>query len=203
MSEMENQTGLSFNSCDDGRVLRDFMALHDPDWFMCGKKVESDYSDEATKAKKLEDDDHPIEFRVAERLSACGIRAVFVDDEVVEFDAAKGLDQVIGLPDLDTGLEIKNVFSAKSKNTISGGWRRRARNRHAAQTRNAGDISNQAPYGAFSCTPAVGGNRRAPPCLPGQAGSYTLEWTRTFRKEPDMADEATEGSSPRVRGTAR
>lgn len=120
MSEMENQTDLSFNSRDDGRVLRDFMALHDPDWFMCGKKVESDYSDEATKAKKLEDDDHPIEFKVAERLSACGIRAVFVDDEVVEFDAAKGLDQVIDLPDLDTGLEIKNVFSAKSKNTISG-----------------------------------------------------------------------------------
>ena len=27
--------------------------------------------------------------------------------------------QVVGLPDLDTGLEIKNVQSAKSENTIS------------------------------------------------------------------------------------
>nr|WP_058270254.1 hypothetical protein [Olsenella massiliensis] len=44
MSEMEEQTGLSFDSQDDNRELRGFMALHDPDWLMYGKKVEADYS---------------------------------------------------------------------------------------------------------------------------------------------------------------
>lgn len=44
MSEMEEQTGLSFNNQDDNRTLRGFMALHDPDWLMYGKKVEADYS---------------------------------------------------------------------------------------------------------------------------------------------------------------
>lgn len=44
---------------------------------------------------------------------------MFVDDEPKEFDEAKGIEQVVGLPDLDTGLEIKNVSTATSENTIS------------------------------------------------------------------------------------
>ena len=44
---------------------------------------------------------------------------MFVDDEQREFDEAKGIWQVVGLPDLDTGLEIKNVSTARSENTIS------------------------------------------------------------------------------------
>lgn len=119
IKEMEEQTGLSFNSREDSGALRDFMALHDPDWLMYGKEVEVGYVDEAAKAKKLEDKDHPAELRAANRLRVHGFRVVFVDDEPKEFDEAKGIWQVVGLPDLDTGLEIKNVSTATSENTIS------------------------------------------------------------------------------------
>ena len=69
--------------------------------------------------KKLKDKDHPAEVRVANRLRVHGFRTVFVDDEVSVPDEETGRLQIVGLPDLDTGLEIKNVSSAKSENTIS------------------------------------------------------------------------------------
>ena len=116
---MERQTGLSFADSKASRKLSDFMALHDRDWLLTGKVSEVGYEDEATQAKKLKDKDHPAEVRVANRLRVHGLRTVFVDDEVSEFDNAKGIEQLVGLPDLDTGLEIKNVSSAKSENTIS------------------------------------------------------------------------------------
>lgn len=116
---MERQTGLSFADSKASRKLSDFIALHDRDWLLTGKVSEVGYEDEATQAKKLKDKDHPAEVRVANRLRVHGLRTVFVDDEVSEFDNAKGIEQLVGLPDLDTGLEIKNVSSAKSENTIS------------------------------------------------------------------------------------
>ena len=116
---MERRTGLSFADSKASRKLSDFMALHDRDWLLTGKVPEVGYEDEATQAKKLKDKDHPAEVRVANRLRVHGLRTVFVDDEVSEFDNAKGIEQLVGLPDLDTGLEIKNVSSAKSENTIS------------------------------------------------------------------------------------
>lgn len=119
ISLMEKQTGLSFADSKASRKLSEFIALHDRDWLMRGKVPEVGYEDEATKAKKLKDKDHPAEVRVANRLCVYGFRAVFVDDEVSEFDSVKGIEQLVGLPDLDTGLEIKNVSSAKSENTIS------------------------------------------------------------------------------------
>ncbi len=116
---MERQTGLSFADGKASRKLSDFIALHDRDWLLTGKVSEVGYEDEATQAKKLKDKDHPAEVRVADRLRVHGLRTVFVDDEVSEFDNEKGIEQLVGLPDLDTGLEIKNVSSAKSENTIS------------------------------------------------------------------------------------
>ncbi|WP_417304949.1 hypothetical protein [Ellagibacter isourolithinifaciens] len=116
---MERQTGLSFADSKASRKLSDFIALHDRDWLLTGKVSEVGYEDEATQAKKLKDKDHPAEVRVADRLRVHGLRTVFVDDEVSEFDSEKGIEQLVGLPDLDTGLEIKNVSSAKSENTIS------------------------------------------------------------------------------------
>lgn len=116
---MERQTGFSFADSKASRKLSDFMALHDRDWLLTGKVPEVGYEDEATQAKKLKDKDHPAEVRVADRLRVHGLRTVFVDDEVSEFDNAKGIEQLVGLPDLDTGLEIKNVSSAKSENAIS------------------------------------------------------------------------------------
>ncbi len=116
---MERQTGFSFADSKASRKLSDFIALHDRDWLLTGKVSEVGYEDESTQAKKLKDKDHPAEVRVADRLRVHGLRTVFVDDEVSEFDNAKGIEQLVGLPDLDTGLEIKNVSSAKSENTIS------------------------------------------------------------------------------------
>ena len=119
MTLMEKQTGLSFADKKASRKLSEFVALHDRDWLLTGKAPEIGYADEATKAKKLKDKDHPAETRVANRLCAHGFRAVFVDDEVPVLNEETGRLQIVGLPDLDTGLEIKNVQSAKSENTIS------------------------------------------------------------------------------------
>ncbi|MEE0044155.1 hypothetical protein [Ellagibacter isourolithinifaciens] len=116
---MERQTGLSFADSKASRKLSDFIALHDRDWLLTGKVSEVGYEDEATQAKKLKDKDHPAEVRVANRLRVHGFRTVFVDDEVSVPDEETGRLQIVGLPDLDTGLEIKNVSSAKSENTIS------------------------------------------------------------------------------------
>lgn len=116
---MERQTGLSFADSKASRKLSDFIALHDRDWLLTGKVSEVGYEDEVTQAKKLKDKDHPAEVRVANRLRGHGFRTVFVDDEVSVPDEETGRLQIVGLPDLDTGLEIKNVSSAKSENTIS------------------------------------------------------------------------------------
>ena len=99
--------------------MSEFVALHDRDWLLTGKAPEVGYADEATKAKKLKDKDHPAEARVANRLCVHGFRAVFVDDEVPVLKEEAGRLRIVGLPDLDTGLEIKNVQSAKSESTIS------------------------------------------------------------------------------------
>ena len=119
ISLMEKQTGPSFADSKASRKLSEFIALHDRDWLLTGKVPKVGYADATTEAKKLKDKDHPAEVRVANRLRVHGFRTVFVDDEVSEFDSVKGIEQLVGLPDLDTGLEIKNVSSAKSENTIS------------------------------------------------------------------------------------
>lgn len=119
MALMEKQTGVSFADKKASRKLSEFVALHDRDWLLTGKAPEVGYADEATKAKKLKDKDHPAEARVANRLCVHEFRAVFVDDEVPVLKEETGRLRIVGLPDLDTGLEIKNVQSAKSENTIS------------------------------------------------------------------------------------
>lgn len=119
MALMEKQTGVSFADKKASRKLSEFVALHDRDWLLTGKAPEVGYADEATKAKKLKDKDHPAEARVANRLCVHGFRAVFVDDEVPVLKEEAGRLRIVGLPDLDTGLEIKNVQSAKSESTIS------------------------------------------------------------------------------------
>ena len=119
MSEIERISGLSFGSSKDERNLRKFLGLYDVDWVIRGKKVEVGYATETVKAKKSKDPNHDAEKRVAERLAKHGIRTVFVDDEARELDLVTGRYRIIGLPDLDNGIEIKNVSSALSENTIS------------------------------------------------------------------------------------
>lgn len=119
MALIEKQAGLSFADEKASRKLSEFLALHDRDWLLTGKLPEIGYADEATKSKKLKDKDHLAEARVANRLCAHGFRTVFVDDEIPVLNKETGRLQIVGLPDLDTGLEIKNVQSAKSENTIS------------------------------------------------------------------------------------
>lgn len=119
MSLMEKQTGLSFADKKASRKLSEFMELHDRGWLLTGKVPDVGYADEATRAKKLKDKDHPAEVRTANRLRVHGFRTVFVDDEIPVLNEETGRLQIVGLPDLDTGLEIKSVQSAKSENTIS------------------------------------------------------------------------------------
>ncbi len=118
MALMEKQTGVSFADKKASRKLSEFVALHDRDWLLTGKAPEVGYADELER-QKLKDKDHPAEARVANRLCVHGFRAVFVDDEVPVLKEEAGRLRIVGLPDLDTGLEIKNVQSAKSESTIS------------------------------------------------------------------------------------
>lgn len=67
----------------------------------------------------MRDPDHGAEKRTAERLAANGYEAVFITDEVSFYDPAVGNMQVLGLSDLRSGIEIKNVSTALSENTIS------------------------------------------------------------------------------------
>ena len=120
MGEIERQTGLEFGS--DRRqmdLLTRDLALRDPEWVHFGKIPEIGYSDDAAKAKKESDKDHAAEQRVADRIRKSGYRVVFVDDEKKYVDQETGRTKIRGYPDLDTGLEIKNVSSATSENTIS------------------------------------------------------------------------------------
>ncbi|MDD6785662.1 MAG: hypothetical protein PUD81_05355 [Eggerthellales bacterium] len=118
ISLIEKQTGLSFADSKASRKLSELIALHDRDWLLTGKVSKVGYADATTEAKKLKDKGHPAEVRVANRLRVHGFRTVFVDDEVAVLNGEAGRFQIVGLPDLDTGLEIKNVSAAKSENTI-------------------------------------------------------------------------------------
>lgn len=119
MELIEDQTGLKFGKGSDMSALSRDMKLRNTQWLMNGTKSEPGYADQETELKKISDKDHLSEKRTAEILAESGFNVVFVNDEVKYIDRKTGLEQTIGLPDLSTGLEIKNVQVASSKNTIS------------------------------------------------------------------------------------
>lgn len=119
ISIIERETGLSFFDSRNSKILKEFLELHDAGWITSGVTPEVEYADEFVRKKKMADANHAAEIRTANRLRRFGIRTVFVDDEPSRFDESKGIYQVVGLPDLDSGLEIKSVSSASSENTIS------------------------------------------------------------------------------------
>lgn len=120
MATMERETGLRFGD-DSGQMsaLTADMRLRDPGWLTFGREPEVGYADETVRAKKVAERGHAAELATAERLRAHGYRVTFVDDAVLELDPSTGQKRLRGLPDLDTGLEIKSVRSATSENTIS------------------------------------------------------------------------------------
>lgn len=108
MSEMEDQTGLSFSKQDDSRALRGFMELHDPDWLMCGRRPdEPSYVSEQVKARATEAEKH-----TASMLGKFGIKATFIQDYV--WVKVGGLKRKVGLPDLENGIEIKTLGSSRN-----------------------------------------------------------------------------------------
>ena len=119
MALIEQQTGLTFGNKADMSALSLDMQLRDPNWLTSGITPKVSYSDPTVELKKLSDKDHPAEKRTAEKLSESGFSAVFIDDEQKYIDENSGLEQTIGLTDLASGLEIKNVQTSSSKNTIS------------------------------------------------------------------------------------
>lgn len=119
MALIEQQTGLIFGNKADMSALSLDMQLRDPNWLTSGITPKVSYSDPTVELKKLSDKDHPAEKRTAEILSESGFSAVFIDDEQKYIDENSGLEQTIGLTDLASGLEIKNVQTSSSKNTIS------------------------------------------------------------------------------------
>lgn len=118
MKAIERETGLSFSDKKELSLISKDISLRSPEWILRGEIPEIEYVDQATKEKKLKDKDHPAELRVAERLRLHGYRTVFVDDERRELNE-EGEWKVVGYPDLDSRLEIKNVSTASSENTIS------------------------------------------------------------------------------------
>lgn len=94
------------------------MRLRDPNWLYYGKKPKIEYVDGSVREKKsrnrTEREQHALELRTAEKLNKLGVKTVFQNDEIVD---RNGL--VIGLPDLENGIEIKTVYQAASENSIS------------------------------------------------------------------------------------
>ena len=119
MALIEEQTGLSFSERGDLSRISSDMELRDKGWLYHGAAPAVSYADEETRKLKAHDPDHGAERRTAERLAANGYEAVFITDEIAAYDAKKGMSQVIGLCDLKSGIEIKNVSRARSENTIS------------------------------------------------------------------------------------
>lgn len=119
MALIEEQTGLTFGKATDASALSREMKLRDSQWLLDGTLPNPSYFDGKAKQKKLADKNHSAEKKTGEILSKSGYSTVFVDDELKYIDEETGLEQTIGLPDLSTGLEIKNVQTASSENTIS------------------------------------------------------------------------------------
>lgn len=119
MALIEEQTGLTFSSSDDLSRISSDMELRDKSWLYGGSFPDVGYLDPETRNLKMRDPDHGAEKRTAERLAANGYEAVFITDEVSFYDPAVGNMQVLGLSDLRSGIEIKNVSTALSENTIS------------------------------------------------------------------------------------
>lgn len=115
LREVERLTGFKRGTKEFSRDV----TLRDPDWLFGDEPKGVSYLDAEVEAKKASDKDHPAEARTASRLSDCGYSTVFINDEARELDATSGRWRVVGLPDLESGLEIKNVSSAKSENTVS------------------------------------------------------------------------------------
>ncbi|MDD7583844.1 MAG: hypothetical protein PUJ78_03265 [Coriobacteriaceae bacterium] len=120
LSEIERETGCKVDGKDwkANETVTESMLLRDEDWLYYGKTPKIEYADDSVRAKKsrnrTEREQHALECRTAEKLNRLGFRTVFQNDEIVD-DTGK----VIGLPDLENGIEIKTVYTAASENSIN------------------------------------------------------------------------------------
>lgn len=102
ISLMEKQTGLSFADSKASRKLSDFVALHDRDWLMRGKKVKPGYASKQVEKRVTE-----AEKQTASLLAGFGIESIFIQD--YEWVKVDGIKRKTGLPDLKNGIEIKTI----------------------------------------------------------------------------------------------
>lgn len=113
-------------------ILRE-MGNRDPEWLRIGRVPEVEYDKPGTEAwrndTKQKRRDHKEERKAANRLSGHGIKCVFVVDEKRAVN--NGIDQTIGLADLEGGKEIKSLKDASTYNTIDGYIRDTSRKRNA------------------------------------------------------------------------
>ena len=102
ISLMEKQTGLSFADSKASRKLSEFIALHDRDWLMRGKKVKPGYASKQVEKRVTE-----AEKQTASLLAGFGIESIFIQD--YEWVKVDGIKRKTGLPDLKNGIEIKTI----------------------------------------------------------------------------------------------
>ena len=105
-------------SHDWGEALREARQFRDREWLRTGKIPTVGYDSKKTREKKAKDPNHADEFHTATILASRGYKVVFWDDErQVPKTIGKGMD-TIGWVDLDSGVEIKSVYSASALSTF-------------------------------------------------------------------------------------
>lgn len=94
---------------------------YDREWLRTGERPEVGYASDAVWEKKWSDPRaHGLERGTAEILADHGFKIVFQDDEINGIPNPNGLGTItVGLPDLDTGVEIKTLYGASTYNTFS------------------------------------------------------------------------------------
>lgn len=110
--------GLDVSSPKNQRAIHKEVAKRDWRWLYTGKTPKLEYADDSVRLKKeankTERAQHELEKRTAGKLRAIGFRTVFVNDEITGKDG-----KIIGIADLQNGIEIKTVYQASSINTIN------------------------------------------------------------------------------------
>lgn len=120
MALIEEQTGLRFGNKADMSALSREMKFRNAQWLLDGTTPKFDtYESEEAKAFKFKNkwstEDHKKELETAKILAESGFDTTFVMDEIID----KSSGRTVGLADLKSGMEIKTLNGATSKNTIN------------------------------------------------------------------------------------
>lgn len=107
--------GIDGHSDEDWHRMVKEAEFFDREWLRTGKPFTPTYESKEAEAFKAKDPDHPLEFRMATAMAKRGLAAVFRIDEVQD-PKNKGI--TYGYADLVSGVEIKNLSTAGSEQTV-------------------------------------------------------------------------------------